>query len=630
VRLYASTVEQFYDEVDLDRISDVIAVAYKQELGRTPPEAERRSWRNSLTSLSGVCRKAGLDSQGIIVEYQLPQNSKRLDVLITGADATGVDRAEIIELKQWQACEPADGEYVVTWVAGRHRDVLHPSVQVGQYHAYLSDGQSAFHEGDTPIQLGASAFLHNYELQPGDPLLDPKFSDELAEFPIYSRERRTDLIDRLGESVGAGAGDDVLARVLDSTPRPSKKLLATVASMLEGHDEYTLLDEQLIAFSRVMVEADPSRKTAPAAVLIHGGPGTGKSVIALNLLAALSGRGLNAQYATGSRAFTENLRKFAGRSARQQFKYFHQYAMADPEGVDVLICDESHRIRETSVSRYTRKNERSGKAQIEELIDASRTTVFLIDDLQVVRPNEVGSSDLIRQACAERGRDVFEYELAAQFRCAGSDGFISWITDVLDIEQTANPFWEADPDFDFRIVDSPDELENTVVHRIEEGESARLVAGYCWKWSDPLPDGTLVPDVVIGDWSRPWNARSGVGRLAKGIPKEHMWASHPGGIHQVGCIYTAQGFEFDYVGVIVGPDLVYREGQGWVGVPEASKDRAVRTAGDGFVEFAKNAYRVLLTRGMKGCAVHFTDRETRDYWRSRVRVGPPGAGADRV
>ncbi len=380
MRLYSSTCAEFYDQVDLDRISDVIAAAYRRELGRTPPEGERQSWRNSLLSLSGVCRKAGLDDQGIIVEYQLPQSSKRLDVLITGADGTGSDRAEIIELKQWQACEPADGEHVVTWVAGRHRDVLHPSVQVGQYHAYLSDGQSAFHEGDDPVQLGACAFLHNYAVAAGDPLLDAKFAADLAAFPIYTQQRRRDLIDRLGDRVGAGPGDDVLGRVLGSTPRPSKRLLAMVARLLEGHEEYTLLDEQLVAFGRVLTAADPTRTTA-AAVLIHGGPGTGKSVIALNLLAALSRRGLNAQYATGSRAFTENLRKFAGRSAAQQFRYFHQYATYEPGGVDVLICDEAHRIRETSVSRYTPKTERSGKAQVEELIDAARTTVFLIDDL---------------------------------------------------------------------------------------------------------------------------------------------------------------------------------------------------------------------------------------------------------
>lgn len=619
MRLYSSTVEEFYDQVDLDTISDVIASAYRNELGRKPPEGERRSWRNSLLSLSGVCRQAGLDRQGIIVEYQLPQSSKRLDVLLTGADSAGGDRAEIIELKQWQACEPADGEYVVTWVAGRHRDVLHPSVQVGQYHAYLSNGQTAFHEGDDPVRLGASAFLHNYELSSGDALLDAKFDEERAEFPIYSRDQRVDLIDRLGERVGAGPGGDVLGRVLGSTPRPSTKLLTAVAGLLEGRDEYTLLDEQLVAFDRVLTAADPSKRTAPAAVIIHGGPGTGKSVIALNLLAELSRRGLNAQYATGSRAFTENLRKFAGRAAGQQFRYFHQYAMVDPQSVDVLICDESHRIRETSVSRFTRKDERSGKAQIEELIDASRTTVFLIDDLQVVRPKEVGSSDLIREACAAQGREVFEYQLAAQFRCAGSEGFISWVTDVLDIEPTANPFWEGDPDFDFRIVDSPGELEQVVIGRMEDGCSARLVAGYCWQWSDPRPDGTLVPDVVIGDWARPWNARSGAGRLARGVPREHVWATDPGGIHQVGCIYTAQGFEFDFAGVILGPDLVYREGQGWVGVPEASYDRPVRTAGDDFTALAKNAYRVLLTRGMKGCAVYATDGETREHLRSRVR-----------
>ncbi len=619
MRLYSATCEQFYDEVDYDRISDVIAAAYTHELGRTPPESEKQSWRNSLLSLSGVCRKAGLDRQGIIVEYQLPQSSKRLDVLITGADSAGTDRAEIIELKQWQKCEPADGEYVVTWVAGKNRDKLHPSVQVGQYHAYLSNGQSAFHEGDDPIRLGACAFLHNYELHPGDALLDPKFTQQMTEFPVYSRERRVDLIERLGMAVGADEGADVLDRVIHSTPRPSTKLLASVAAMLDGEDAYTLLDDQLVAFDRVLTAADPKRTGAASAVLIHGGPGTGKSVIALNLLAELSRRGLNTHYATGSRAFTENLRRFAGTTAGQQFRYFHQYATTEPEGVDVLICDEAHRIRETSVSRYTPKGDRSGMAQIEELINAARTAVFLIDDLQVVRPREVGSSDLIRQACARAGREVFEYQLDAQFRCAGSEGFISWVTDVLDIKQTANSFWEEDGGFDFRVVDSPWELEECVINRAGDGESARLVAGYCWQWSDPRTDGTLVPDVVIGDWARPWNAKSVAGRLAHGIPREHLWATQSGGIGQVGCIYTAQGFEFDYVGVIVGPDLIYREGRGWVGVPEASYDRPVRIAGDKFVELVKNAYRVLLTRGMKGCAVYFTDGETRDYWRTRMR-----------
>ena len=620
MRLYSSTCAEFYDEVDLDRIADTIAVAFRRELGRTPPEGERRSWRNSLLQLSGVCRQAGLDRQGIIVEYQLPQNSRRLDVMLTGADSSGRDHATIIELKQWETCQPSDGEYVVTWMAGKERDVLHPSVQVGQYHAYLADGQGVFHQGENPLALSASSFLHNYELAPGDALLDPKFDADIAAFPLYPKERRGDLISSLAEAVGAGPGNDVLERVLRSTPAPSTNLLAAVAGMLDGHEAYTLLDEQLIAFGRVLTAADPTRTTTPTTVLIHGGPGTGKSVIALNLLAALSMRGLNAHYATGSKAFTENLRAFAGKRASQQFKYFNQYATAPDEAVDVLICDEAHRIRATSVDRFTRKTERSGKAQIEELIDASRTTVFLIDDLQVVRPNEVGSAELIREASAAAHRQVFEYHLATQFRCAGSEGFIAWIGDVLGIADAPNPFWEGDAAFDVRVVDSPADLDQAVIQRAGEGASARLVAGYCWKWSDPLPDDTLVPDIVIGDWTRPWNAKSGAGRLARGIPREPMWASDPGGIHQVGCIYTAQGFEFDYVGVIMGPDLVYREGQGWVGVPEASHDRPVRR-GEGFTDLVRNTYRVLMTRGMKGCAVYSTDAETRAYLHSRVRSG---------
>jgi hypothetical protein len=327
--------------------------------------------------------------------------------------------------------------------------------------------------------------------------------------------------------------------------------------------------------------------------------------------------GYNAQHATGSKAFTLNVRRVVGRRAEVQFKYFNGYVQAERNEIDVLVCDEAHRVRETSNNRFSRR--RSDKAQIEELLHVSKVAVFFIDDLQVVRPGEVGSSALIRAAAEKEKATIYEFELEAQFRCAGSDAFVNWIDNTLGVRKTANAIWETSDAFDFQIIDSVEELDARIREKVGVGISARMAAGFCWPWSKPLPDGTLVPDVQVGSWTRPWNAKTGAGRLAPGIPQSNFWASDPAGLEQVGCVYTAQGFEFDYVGVIFGKDLRYDLKAGaWIGDPKASKDREVRRARGNFVDLVKNTYRVLLTRGMKGCYVYFMDEATRNFFRSRM------------
>jgi DUF2075 family protein len=618
--LYSATCSDFYKDVASQNIADKISSEFKVQLGYTPNKSEYRSWQNSLTALHFSAKLAGLSDQGVIVEYKLPNAGLRLDVMFTGADAAGKDSAAVIELKQWDECDPAEGDHVLTWLNGGKREALHPSVQVGRYLTYLEDGQSVFHEGDPPVSATASAYLHNYRYISQDPLLDDKFVEAIKRCPIFTKDDQQKLVTELAQRVGGGAGDSVLERVLESEARPSKKLLEHVGQMLEGKAEYVLLDDQLIAYDRVITEARKALKRgATSTVLIEGGPGTGKSVVALNLLAQLSKDGYNSHYLTGSQAFTESLKKIAGTRAAQQFRSFGGYPVAEPRAVDVLICDEAHRIRKTSVHRFTKPHERSGKQQIDELLDAAKVNVFFVDDLQRIRGNEVGSMDLIRKSSKSAGKPVYEYKLAAQFRCAGSDGFINWVTHTLGLDSTGNDMWTGDQDFEFEIVGSPHDLAAMIRDKAESGATARMAAGYCWHWAKlPRSDGTLEDDVVIGDFKMPWNARSGSGPLAPGIPKEVDWARDPGGLEQIGCIYTAQGFEFDYAGVIFGPDLVYREGAGWISQRGESHDRVAKQDPDSFTERIKNVYRVLLTRGMKGCYVHFTDDETRAYWESRI------------
>lgn len=287
--------------------------------------------------------------------------------------------------------------------------------------------------------------------------------------------------------------------------------------------------------------------------------------------------------------------------------------------VDVMIADEAHRIRETSNSRFTPKIKRSKLPQVEELLKASRTSVFFIDDKQIVRPGEIGSTHYIKEEAEKLNCEVREFELEAQFRCAGSEAFVSWVNNTLGIERTNHVMWNQADEFDFRIMPTPQALEDAIRKKLQENYTARLTAGFCWPWSSPKSDGTLVDDIVIANYARPWNAKSDSGSLAPGIPKESLWAYDDDGVNQIGCIYTAQGFEFDYVGVIFGLDLIYLpDAAEWKGNTAHSHDTVVKRSGDRFTQMVKNTYRVLLTRGMKGCYVQFMDKNTENFFRSRM------------
>ncbi len=617
--LYQGTSKEFVIETTKNEIVDRLEESFKRQMGYGPSVAERRSWQNSLRAMALVVGMSGLKNHGVGIEYQLPGSSKRLDFMISGLSLDKKKEAVIIELKQWEKTEAGDGDKVVTFVGQRDRDVLHPSVQVGHYRQYLTDQLEVLHEGNTAIRLSACSYLHNYSLEEQDPLFDEKFKAVVAKNPVFSKDDVERLVEYLNDLVPCGDDGSVVEEIIQSKAKPSKKLLEEIHRVVKDDSRYVLLDEQIIAYNRIISEVKRSAKTGEkAAIIVRGGPGTGKSVIALNVMGELSRIGHNTHYVTGSKAFTETIRKILGTRGAQQVKFFNSYMSVQAGAIDVMVCDEAHRIRKTSNNMYTKKDKRSNKSQLEELFDASKVAVFFIDDRQIVRPDEIGSSKLIAEFAKSHDIRLYECDLTAQFRCNGSDAFINWVNHTLNIEVTANPFWEASNPFEFKIFDSPEALEKAIHAKAAEKASARMSAGFCWKWSDPDSTGNLLDDVVVGDWKRPWDAKPGAGRLAKGIPPAALWAYDPNGIGQVGCVYTAQGFEFDYIGVIIGKDLVYRSDKGWVGVKEESCDTMVKRSKDKFVDLVKNTYRVLLTRGMKGCYVHFLDDETRKFFESRI------------
>ncbi|WP_229749408.1 DUF2075 domain-containing protein [Flexivirga endophytica] len=504
--------------------------------------------------------------------------------------------------------------------------MTHPVLQVRDYCDYLVDFTVVLEYRSHAV--AGAAYLHNATTT-GVSDLQRLPGDQRGR--MFTGDRRGEFVDYLKSRLAQGrAGAAHADELLHSRIAPSRQLLTVAAEEVQKREMFVLLDEQRDAYNFVLHSVERARRAdSKSAVVITGGPGSGKSVIALSLMGELMRQGRAAMHATGSRSFTQTLRKVAGkRSPRVQkmFKYFNSFMDAEPNDLDVLILDEAHRVRETSVNRWTKSTLRTSRPQLDELFAAARVPVFLLDENQVVRPGEQGTVEDIEKYAAEHGIEVQRINLDDQFRCGGSEAYVEWVQRLLGLHRGGPISWAGDPRFDVQVVDSPFQLEDIMEQQRAEGLGARITAGYCWKWSDPNKDGTLVNDVELGDWSKPWNLKGE--RTIGGAPAAAFWASDPAGFGQVGCVCTAQGFEHDYAGVIIGRDLVWRSDR-WVADRTENKDpdfRNTKAVGnERFDELVRNVYKVLLTRGMQGVVIYSPDRETRQFLKTLITEADPRA-----
>ncbi|GAA3959427.1 DUF2075 domain-containing protein [Actinomadura viridis] len=596
----------------------VLAEQLKMRDGIPVSASEKRSWERSLPVLAHDLVEAGLGQVEMLIEYQLPLTSKRADVVLAGVDRrTGGDAYVIVELKQWSRAEVWEddpGRVLVHNMTGKPK--LHPALQAKGYSDYLFDFVSVL--ADHRDAVHAVAYLHNAAKLDVVDLYDVVEDERTRLFTQTTRGAFVEYLkDRFAPDPGRGPAD----RLLSSAVRPSKQLLQYAAEEIRSREQFVLLAEQRLAYEMVWHAVDQARREdVKTVVVISGGPGSGKSVIALSLLGELSRQNYSVLHATGSKSFTQTMRRYVAKGSpktKAMFKYFNNFMDADKNGLDVLICDEAHRIREVSANRFTPARLRTGRPQVEELIDAARVPVFLLDEHQVVRPGEMGTLGRIREHATARGLTVREVSLDEQFRCGGSRKYEEWVLSLLGLDGGVPEPWTGDDRFEVTMADSPYDLEALLRSRMKEDYSARMTAGFCWPWSDPRKDAeggyALVADVVIGDWARPWNVKGD--RAVGDAPPSELWATHEGGFDQVGCVYTAQGFEYDWNGVILGPDLVYRGG-GLTTVRAASKDPALKPRGVTDEEadrLIRNTYKVLLTRGMAGTAIYSVDAETQAF-----------------
>jgi hypothetical protein len=622
--IYQAPSEKFIDDVRENTISDIMSGNYKARLGKEPGVPEFVSWQNSLSRVRDLLELGDIHNTFVALEYEVPYNQSRLDCLLFGKSKDDRSNVVLIELKQWSNVKalPEEGNFVETYTGGRERVVPHPSQQVKGYHYYMQGFVEEF-EKEPTLSLFSCAYCHNYTRTDGKGLHNPVYRDLIAEFPLFTKEDTKALGFKIRELLENGSGFEIFNRFMQSRLHPSKKLLENVHKIIKNDVVFSLLNEQLVAKNLIWARYRMSaKKNEKSVIIVHGGPGTGKSVIALNILADAALRKKNVLYGCKSKPFTSGLQKLVGRGGEIMFSNLFRFvpSKVQENELDILLIDEAHRVEKSSNHQYTKAADRSDMPQMDQLVRCSKTTVFFIDDRQNVRSSEVGSSDLIKEAALRFGAGVHEVTLETQYRCMGSNDYLLWLESVLGYSEEERIF-RKDDQFDFRIFSSPQELMDVLNEKEKEKpNSARMVAGFCWPWSNKVDSsGELVKDVKIGDFAMPWETHYDISSTPKGFVKWYEWAYRTEGIKQVGCIYTAQGFEFDYVGVIIGDDLTVDKATGnLITNIKATKDPKLLTSPANFDKYVKNIYRTLLTRGMKGCYVYFTDKETEEYFRNRM------------
>lgn len=612
--VYEATAKKFIEDVDSNQILSEIEKAFREKLGRGIPPGEVSAYSNSLPHMERVVRRSGVaDDCGILIEYKIPLTNFRIDFVIAGNDEQGNKNFVIVELKQWQKASIAEGDGLVESFTGNaQRIVTHPSYQASRYRDFMGDFNEVIYSGS--VKAYSCAYLHNYPKKDPEPLLDGKYEKVINGSPLYLRDDQSKLQDFIAKYVKYGKGMEILYEINNGSIRPSKKLIDHVASMFEGNQNYILLDEQKVAFETSRSIANKKEKSV---VIIKGGPGTGKSVVSVNLVSALLKDELNTIFVAPNSSFRDVLVKkltqeHPAQRIRNIFKGSAAFYDSNENEFDALIVDEAHRLKQRGAFMYR------GQNQVDDIIKAARTSIFFIDDDQAVRPEDIGTVKELKRLAEAHGAQIYEMELTAQFRCAGAEGYINWLNDVLQLKETANYDGWDKKSFDFRIFDNPNELREAINKKANQKNTARILAGYAWEWT-PAKKGNQdgeIEDITVPefDFRMPWNSRK-VGTT---------WAIDQNGIDQVGCIHTSQGLEFDYVGVIVGDDLIFDD-QKKVFTTDHKKykdktgKKGMQDKPEELNRLVRNIYKVLMTRGMKGCYVYFTNKETEKYFKDRLK-----------
>jgi DUF2075 family protein len=617
--VYQTTKSGFLEDAS-NGIEDIIRQNVKEKLkiDIKVEGSEYDSWKNSLgNAMNHVMNTNKIpDDAGVAIEYSISRTKNRIDFILTGQDEAGHENVIIIELKQWTNVHVTEKDAIVTTQLKRGLvELVHPSYQAWSYATLLNGFNATVYQEN--IGLEPCAYLHNYV--DGNVIRNPFYSDYLTKAPVFCKGEKEKLQEFISRYIKFGDKKNVLYRIDRGEIRPSKHLSESLHSMLKGNPEFILIDEQKEIYETALALAKKSSSTNKNVLIVEGGPGTGKSVVAVNLLVAITKLGLNTRYVTKNSAprgvFEAKLTgKMTKTAISNMFTGSGSFVGCKKDLFDSLIVDEAHRLNEKSGMF---KN--IGENQIKEIIEAAKSSIFFIDEDQKVTWSDIGEIEEIKRWADKLGATTHTTKLESQFRCNGADGYLAWLDDVLQIHETANKDLKG-VRYDYQIIDSPNELRDLIFEKNKINNKARIVAGYCWDWISKAKGNLKDINIPEHGFEMKWNLAT----------DGNVWIISPNSVNEAGCIHTCQGLEVDYVGVIVGSDLTVRQGK-IITDPRrrASTDKSLHGYGKAALQnkdeankkadaIIKNTYRTLMTRGMKGCYVYFVDKETEEYFKSRM------------
>lgn len=619
--VYEGIKKDFLNDVINDNIANKIYEKFKEKLCE-PNKSEIRSWKNSMEYMYKVLSDKHIpNNSGVAIEFNIPTTSKRIDFIISGYDEYKKESIIIIELKQWQDCELVNDKdgIVKTFLGGGHRETTHPSYQAWSYANLIMDFNSAVQQSEMLIY--PCAYLHNYEIKENDPMVHEIYQEYIKEAPLFGLGDVIKLRDFIKRYITEGDDKELLYKIENGKIKPSKRLQDSLVNMLEGNIEFIMIDEQKVIYEDIIRMAiDTLGRKEKNVYVVQGGPGTGKSVLAINLLVELTKRKMVCNYVTKNNTprevFYHQLKgKYKQNYIKNLFKGSGNYIDAEENIFDVLIVDEAHRLNAKSGIFSN-----LGENQVKELINSSKLTIFLLDENQKVTIKDIGDLDVIKKYSKELNAGLKINELESQFRCNGSDGYLAWLDNILEIKKTANKQLDDDYNYDFQVFDDPNLLRKELEEKNINNKS-RIVAGYCWDWITSGKNDPNVYDIILPrhDFKMSWN-----------LGNTSIWAIDKNSINEAGCIHTCQGLEFDYVGVIIGNDLRYENGKIITDYTKRAKtDHSLRGIKKMMKEdeieatkiadqIIKNTYRVLMTRGIKGCYIYCEDKGLERYFKDNL------------
>lgn len=619
--IYENTKGGFVNDIRTGSIARMVELAFELHGLHHSNDAEYRAWGNSLMYMRNVLDDDDIpDDVSLAIEYQIPLTSKRVDFLLAGRGDAGSENVVVVELKQWEDSEVTSRPDVVrAYTGGANRAVCHPSYQAYSYARIIETFNEDVYQRN--IRLRPCAYLHNYREANRQHIDNELYREAVSLAPLFLQDDVVKLRRFIKSYIKEKDGVDLLLRIDHGKLKPAKALQDSLVSMIRGNQEFLLIDEQKVAYETVkkLVESavrdagNPLKNAKKSVVIISGGPGTGKSVVAIQLLCHLIAKGFSANYVTKNAAprnvYFEKLRqeKYKLSFIKNLFKSSDFFWNAPANLLDCVIVDEAHRLKKKSSIFY-------GENQVKELINAGRVTVFFIDEDQQITTRDIGTKDEIRKWAEFYGATVYEGDdlnLVSQFRCNGSDGYLNFLDNLLEIRDTANTHF--DYDYEIRLFYSPTKMREEL--RKKNGNNkARMIAGYCYEWvSEKNPDGEDYDIVLEDGFSAKWNFSNS------------LFAIAPDSFEQVGCIHTTQGLEFDYCGIIIGSDLRYEDGRVITDPSkEAKSDKSsgIRSCKDKALadRLIRNTYKTLMSRGQKGCFIYCEDKPLLEYISSMLGI----------